>query len=368
MAMCELENKMQQLFITLIKEKNPQKRLLCLEEVILLNKLYCAVSGHTLETEMEKYSHLEDFMRLDRKEYAFFRAFTSNYEREIDYHDLLSTNAILILCDYFTLGQMEEYEHVIEKDTMKEIILSFFEKYLKEYYPIVKNFYKEDAFYFLPYSKWSTKVAGSNLYLPYSKKSIIVCNDKMDLQTMVTIVHELGHMLCYYELKDNIDSMNKSYFYEVFSCTFERLFINYLMNEKFLVKECIHYLKEEDNTFFESADHLCFLTKFSSLMLDIDYNVQNYEDFFIHHPNEDIDKEMYKELNLKDELSSFYGYLLSLEYEQQFLKNPEETLQYMKHLNQKNGIYPMKKLFATSNLSLEEISKMKTLKNRLCTK
>ena len=103
-------------------------------------------------------------------------------------------------------------------------------------------------------------------------------------------------------------------------------------------------------------------------MLDIDYNVQNYEDFFIHHPNEDIDKEMYKELNLKDELSSFYGYLLSLEYEQQFLKNPEETLQYMKHLNQKNGIYPMKKLFATSNLSLEEISKMKTLKNRLCTK
>jgi len=47
------------------------------------------------------------------------------------------------------------------------------------------------------------------------------------------------------------------------------------------------------------------------------------------------------------------------------MENPELTIKYLRNLNRQNGVYPMKKLFSTSNLSIQEISTMKTLQKRL---
>lgn len=361
--MKNLEDKIQQLLINLIKEKDSKKRVDCLTEILTLNNLYSTISKKNFDDEIAKFATLKDFRRFDQENYRIFKAFMSNYEREIPHHKLISKNAILTLCDNFSYKELEEYETILTKDGMKEIILSFFEKYLNDFYPLVKCFYQDDNFHFL--SDWSTRVSGTHIYLPFSKKSMIVCNDNGNLESMITIVHELGHMLSYYDLNKDYQNMEKDCYFEVFSYTLERIFINYLKEENFLIKECIKASKEEDNTFFETAVHLCFLTKLSSLKLNKSYEVQNWEDVFKKYSLDNIDKELYKDINLKDTLAYFYGYLLSLEYEQQFIENPELTIKYLRNLNCQNGVYPMQKLFSTTNLSIQEISTMKTLQKRL---
>lgn len=235
-------------------------------------------------------------------------------------------------------------------DEAKILILDFFSSYDKSLIPIIKKALSEENLFIKtdPILGFSHKPkTGFFSYNPYSKTPYIYVNNggkEINLNTICTIVHELGHVINAY-LNYQFAKTNSNNLGEVPSCTFDSLFLLYLLDNNILTDDTeaqinsnIQYTLFNIESLIKSNERKISLQKlgFSSL--------------------NSLDNDPYK---------YSYGHLLSYYYLNLYKRDPEKTKYYIYQFIKNIGLRDDLHMLNNFGITQDEFTSCQSLKEEI---
>lgn len=219
-----------------------------------------------------------DFNKIVNDYYISKRNFVNDiYDKRILFSDIAESSIeVFKKADYnFYDGYYTKFSS-INKDTMLDIILSFFAEFDDEYYKVVKNSINNGELLISSIEDYS----GYLLNIDSLKKNFVVVSEKADkdLLGMTSIIHEYGHYfetnLLYSNNRDNFrsKSMNTP-FYEVSSSFFEYSFLRYLKENKIYNNGIDLLLHDYYNKLFMYLYNISIISKVDNIQLDSSFNM-----------------------------------------------------------------------------------------------
>ena len=188
----------------------------------------------------------------------------------------------------------ESVEALGERYFQDETILSdkdfydIFWQFMNSYHldSLLEEYVREGRIYATSYDKNGDNCLGQTLLNPLKDDGdIFVVNFQNTLSSMFTLAHEFGHVYDYKRFYGGVEDYNE-YFYqsfygEVFSRTFEKLFLDYLIQNRILLDEAEDLLFESSsfNYQFLLASYLLTLIP-DNYLKDGNYETINKETFF----------------------------------------------------------------------------------------
>lgn len=166
---------------------------------------------------------------------------------------------------------------------------------------------------------------GYTLFDNKLKKCNIFINEEPDsIDSMVTLIHELGHVMDFKKLiesksqKDCCNSYTTAIYYEVMSLMYERDFIDYLIKNNIYKKEVKINLENHYITMFDSIEEMLILSNLNDYSLKKErFSTYNTEKFISSlNDNIKISKKLEEfpdptSLDICDTLSYSYGGIIS---------------------------------------------------------
>lgn len=223
-------------------------------------------------------------------------------------------------------------DHIFTENEYKDIIFDFFNEYDPNLYKWLKDLFKRiDLF-----SNVSPGFNGLTYSLPSLNKSYIVLSGKspnINLNKIKVLIHEIGHA---YQLKLLNDS-NKNQFYrgicsihlEVPSCTFERLFIEYMINKKININNAIIERNEQLYMLFKNFTYLYIATSLNDIDICNGFMLKT-NDFEFANIIEMMKREFgilinNDQINLRNAYNYSTGYLMSSYFLELFKQDFQEA-------------------------------------------
>lgn len=360
----ELEKRRLFLLNQLLTEKNKQKRIYYFHDLLLLDEIYKSFYHKTIIGDIWNTITQEDWLKERNAFFKEFQAFLNFYNEDRVFHQFFSKNVLRVEKNYSLLFQSRMYENIFTWKQMQEWILSFFAECIPQEFAFVKDFFEKDKFFWVYDSKMLGKNFNGATYYFYSYSDcMIMVSGIPSFEFLITLVHELGHAICYNKSHTKVETMEKGLYYEVYSVTLEQLFIEYMQKKNLFEQDILAYLCGANRLFQKNALKLDFISSIPYvLQVDETYIIRNQEEEVCKNP---VMVSNQGEINFKEVLIYFYAQLLSLEYLEQYKNNPKEMFVHIKCLNEGNGVYNLEELFPMAGLSIEEVGKMKTLKKHL---
>lgn len=247
-----------------------------------------------------------------------------NFVLQKDFHEDYIRNILI--------GVEDNFELIPEPGKVKTTLLN-----LEDFYAIFfdfmqhigqeelfDKFYKEERIY-NSVSREKIDLLGTTEYNPISGETNIFVGDfKYDIQTMKVLAHEFGHAYDFSRFNESIEDWNvyfhQSFYNEVFSRLFERLLLEYLINNDILKDEAKYKLYR-----FNDINQDYLLGSYILSLLPDDYLLANafqydnrrqiFKKVKDNFSDEDSIKKFILEgerLNLKEDLTYAYGDIISM--------------------------------------------------------
>ncbi len=195
--------------------------------------------------------------------YAEFNGLLSDYECELisdylkhkSFHTSIIDKIIKETEDYLDDLELSEedykklYGNILGEKKFKEIFMEFLKKYKLD--GLFEKLVKRRNIYITQENDNNTK--GFSLYNPLNDEGrIFISKFNYNMDSMFTLAHEMGHIYDYKMLEKNQRKRNKfmyvTFYAEVISILFERLFLNYLFKNNIYVDEArILFDRSTDN-------------------------------------------------------------------------------------------------------------------------
>ena len=192
-------------------------------------------------TEKDVFGSHKNVQKYLKKTDIYHDRIINNFYDNRDYHNQLLGNIINEL-SYIVDGFMDNQYSCMYNSITKGEFFDVFESFLKSLKldKDFNKFIKDVGIY--AYDGGNMSAAGFLLFNPIDKASDVFIGDAgYDVRTLTYLAHEFGHVYDFSKFEGNpIDYNNylhRSLFTEVSSVLFERLMIEYLINNDVLVKE-----------------------------------------------------------------------------------------------------------------------------------
>lgn len=212
---------------------------------------------------------------------------------------------------YKTLNKSKIYS---EKE-FKEIIYDFYSQYGNNIFNAVRKMFDEKRISMGYYM--GSKKDGYTVSSPFTKSSYIVTgSDYFAVDSMILLVHELGHAAIFYTSSMYTSEKNPdmSAFIEVPSCSFELSFLDYLIKNHIEGESALTILNDKIATDFIS------LKKYSEISDSVDFFID--DEGYIH--GNDLPQNLIGS-NLADDLKYTLGYSIALNLILTYCNNPKEV-------------------------------------------
>ena len=272
-----------------IKSISDKKLCIKKRDVFGSNKYYKKFNRHLIQLENEM---LDSFMENKNFHLKYMSDLSIGVEKsfltDIDYN-----------VGHYTELSMDDFSDIFYQ-FMKSINLDdFLEEYLKN-----SNIYSYGI---------SSNTMGSTLYNPVNGNVDIMIGDFIpDVHALFTLAHEMGHAYDISLFDEDIKKYNR-YFYqsfngEVYSKLFERLFLDFMINNNILKEEAQDKLLD-----LEDDNHNYLLTCYILSLLD---NKYIYDASYMDLSNEDIKKEVGQYFN--NDIVDFLDEICYLDLQEDF--------------------------------------------------
>lgn len=287
---------------------------------------------------------------LTEKKYRFFPTLSDiNYQHMLEenenrsiHWDLSSAGNIEMVNKFTNNGisvirensDCQEYffENTITFKTAKEIIYSFFEKYDKTLLPFVRNTLENNTVFCDP----TIDELGYTNNVRSLRKSYIVLfsnKDAINIEILITLIHELGHTIYNRMLKNKIEYNN---FLEVLPYFLEQIFIEYCLKNNIHSIDCLKSQKNDISNLYEWLSDLNIINTY--------FDKVNADKLSLTLKRRDL-----KKININNYRLSYkhceqsylysYGVALGFYYATLYEKDPEKTNLYIEAFLKDIGIY-----------------------------
>ena len=197
--------------------------------------LYCKYDGDTI------YSSIKSSRNYRKKIDIYEKNLLEDYVKNQDFHKEFIDEVysyVEEIVDSIFSGELDETK-ILSQDDFKVIFYDFLRKYhLEEFF---KNFYSNRPIYNNTFFT-GDNLQGFSTYNPVSRDcDVFINNFDYSLHSLFFLVHESGHVYDLLNFNDSVRAFN-IYFYttfynEVVSKMFEKLFISYLIENNILLDE-----------------------------------------------------------------------------------------------------------------------------------
>lgn len=286
-----------------------------------------------------------------------FFDFLNFYNEYIDKLDLYKKQIAEVLESYSKFIKLDNMYHSKQRRYSRSDFISIIESFLNEFDINMFDFFRKMCKNNLIDVDTQKTYIGDITYdiASLSKSYIIVDNERYNLETMLAVVHELGHAMIY----DNMRKLsfrqtkvsNKDFNYEIFSLFLEFAFLDYFNRHKIneidsLVSEnkLLNYIKESFLGLKEVNDGIDEL----GLSYLLDDESENFDDTLI-----------------ATSLKYGYGGLVALEFFEQYKSDSEDTKRRLHLFNSSQGLIKYDDILSIALTSEEELLQCKVLKKRL---
>ncbi|MDD2519038.1 MAG: M3 family metallopeptidase [Bacilli bacterium] len=300
----------------------------------------------------------------------------SKYYEDINalksYHELTSKNILKMFKDTdFKAYNQNEITYFKPEEAI-EILYDFFNKYDHHYYKIVKGMIDNNQ---LSIQEMYENYQGVCFKSSKLGKSYIICDiDNFDVGAIATLAHEFGHaihneMVYYKNPKQSIEYAFTNYL-EVPSVYFERLFLNYSLENRLSPYDTLFELNGLYNETLDNFTAIRFFThpdlKPSTLSegMFIDKNVVTK---ILGKVIPELPPCKHKTLkfNIRDGFIYGYGMLVATYFVEQYKQDPKEAKRNFSNFINTIGLQEEYELLNTNGLDADEISNPKVLKKEL---
>lgn len=191
------------------------------------------------------YPHIIDIIYNNHCQKNKYKSLFNELSKQ-SYRDMinhLSSNGIRVIEDNIELEEEKFYTHIDYKNAC-DIIYSFFEKYDKNLLPFVKQILKDNVVFC---SSELEKLGYSNNIQSLNKSYIVLFTDKdkINIEILITLIHEIGHVLYNRTLDSKQKTFNYNNFIEVLPYFFEQVFIEFCIKNNIYSLECLKAQKND---------------------------------------------------------------------------------------------------------------------------
>jgi hypothetical protein len=219
----------------------------------------------------------------DKKQYEKFQKQLDYYELKMLEHFILKKKVHNSFIGDCMFGIGDSLEALGGREDVKETILSdkdfydIFWQFMNSYHldSLFEEYVKEGKIYSADFDNKNNEY-GYTIVDPFTYDSdVFVINFQNTLSSMFSLAHEFGHVYDYKRfcggIKDYNEYFYQSFYEEVFSRTFEKLFLDYLVKNNILLKEAEDKLFETAFTNYEYLLGAYILTLFPDYYIEDGY-------------------------------------------------------------------------------------------------
>lgn len=226
-----------------LKNAKSREEIMAISNYLYLLDDSIGLVSPDIESITNKSDYLDEKTNeiMDKKYFTHEGKVIRNYLSQKDFHEKFferlykKTNHIMSKIDEDEYSQItplteDEYYNIFFEFMNKLGLAKYFDKYVKG-----KRIYTTK-------SSFEENTLGYTLFNPLTKDSDIFIGDlEYDIFSMFTLAHEFGHIYDLNNFNEDLESYNE-YFYQSFngeavSKTFERLFVDFLIENNILVDE-----------------------------------------------------------------------------------------------------------------------------------
>lgn len=279
------------------------------------------------------------------------------------YKDMIqqfSSNGIEIIEDNLKLEEEYFYDKINYQNAC-EIIFSFFEHYDNKMLPFVKEILENNVVF----CSTDLEKLGYSIYVPSLKKSYIALftnKNKISIEMLITLIHEIGHTIYNKTLYNTQNSLNYHMFLEVLPYFFEQAFIEFCYKNNIHNLECLKAQKNNIISLYNYLTNLGIINQFiervnpKTLSLELNLNdlsqIKDYEF--------NTDSLIFR--NCEENYLYSYGIALGFYYSDLHKKDSEKTKEYIKQFILDIGIYENSYLLKNYGINYDEFISCKYLK------
>lgn len=253
-------------------------------------------------------------------------------------------NGIAILNDKLDF-EISNIDKKISFSKACDIIYNFFNEYDKKLVPFVKNILENNLVFCLPDDE---NLAYTNNIVGLNKSYITLFSHKneIDIKILISLVHELGHVIHHKLNEDNITGYSN--FVEVFPHFLEQIFIQYCVKNNIYSKECLQMQKNNLINLHRYLNNLAtinyFIEEVGSNSLSLYLRKKDLKGLTFEN-----EKLIYK--NCEQQYLYSYGLSLSYYYSNLYKIDPEKIKIYLNGLIKECVFY--KDLFILNHYGIE---------------
>lgn len=251
----ELVERLANATIQLKNAKSADERLALGNYIYALYEILEAIIYIPLDyTEKDIFGSHKNCQKFIKKTDIYHDRIINNFFENKDYNRKLFGNIINEL-SYIVEGFMDNQYSCMYNSITKGEFFDVFESFLKslDLDKDYNKFIKDVGVY--AYDSGNMSAAGFLLFNPLDKASdVFICDADYDARTLTYLAHEFGHVYDFSKFEgkpiDYNNYLHRSLFTEVSSVLFERLMIEYLINNDVLVKDTKDILVDRKITYY----------------------------------------------------------------------------------------------------------------------
>lgn len=251
----ELVERLANATIQLKNAKSADERLALGNYIYALYEILEAIIYIPLDyTEKDIFGSHKNCQKFIKKTDIYHDRIINNFFENKDYNRKLFGNIINEL-SYIVEGFMDNQYSCMYNSITKGEFFDAFESFLKslDLDKDYNKFIKDVGVY--AYDSGNMSAAGFLLFNPLDKASdVFICDADYDARTLTYLAHEFGHVYDFSKFEgkpiDYNNYLHRSLFTEVSSVLFERLMIEYLINNDVLVKDTKDILVDRKITYY----------------------------------------------------------------------------------------------------------------------
>ena len=277
-------------------------------------------------------------IRITKRNMIFMEKYANNLEKVIkeqvsskEYTDLVNTLTRNSLKRLKPIIGVYPFKTTINLSDAKDLIKDFICSYDISLYPIIEKALSDEHLFTI--NNISRIGRGYSYFNTYSRNPYIIVyteNNKLNMESLICLVHELGHVIHFYTTGNrpkNYDRILVDNFIETPSLTFEYFFIDYLIKNDIEFSDTQKILNNNLHMLKEYLQYLRVNNQIVDLIVDKDeYEEEELQQMLLSRGTA-LDIELIHDYFYKIQSNYEFslGGLLAAYYYEQYRKDPEKT-------------------------------------------